>query len=376
MRRVPIRLKLLVALAVPLLALGVVTVFEVLQASRQADDVRAQTELARATIGAQPLITALQRERQWAALDLVGRAEGLGLPASGYGGTRAATDDARRAFEASLARGPIAVAAAYLPAVARLDALARLRVDVDAAARPGGDDGLRTSMAVSGRYGMLISSLLDVGSRIALAVDDSELRRGAELADTAARQGEVLAGMLDDVLVLGLGSSRGIDRPGEMATVALDQDAFRANTAVLTRAGGRYRAVARREFPFELTDTVNAVVDGALTRHTVAPGRVVAVMRTGPAAGYGAYQDALASAVAARAGELNGAAAGRTRGFLALAALVLGAAAALTWLVSRSITRPLRSLTQQAKDMAEHRLPDAVIDILETPLGDDVAVPH
>jgi hypothetical protein len=150
-RRVPIRLKLLVALAVPLLALGVVTVFEVLQASRQADDVRVQTELARATIGAQPLITALQRERRWAALDLVGRAEGLGLPASGYGGTRTATDDARRAFELSLARGPVAVAAAYAPTVARLDALARLRVDVDAAAGPGGDDGLRTSMAVSGR---------------------------------------------------------------------------------------------------------------------------------------------------------------------------------------------------------------------------------
>ena len=47
----------------------------------------------------------------------------------------------------------------------------------------------------------------------------------------------------------------------------------------------------------------------------------------------------------------------------------------VTWLVSRSITRPLRSLTRQAKEMAERRLPEAVIDILETPLGDDVTVP-
>jgi signal transduction histidine kinase len=44
--------------------------------------------------------------------------------------------------------------------------------------------------------------------------------------------------------------------------------------------------------------------------------------------------------------------------------------------VSRSITRPLRSLTRQAKEMAERRLPDAVLDILETPLGDDVQVPQ
>ena len=47
----------------------------------------------------------------------------------------------------------------------------------------------------------------------------------------------------------------------------------------------------------------------------------------------------------------------------------------MTWLVSRSITRPLRSLTQQAKSMAENRLPAAVTDILETPLGEDVTVP-
>ena len=53
----------------------------------------------------------------------------------------------------------------------------------------------------------------------------------------------------------------------------------------------------------------------------------------------------------------------------------LGVAFVVTWLVSRSITKPLRSLTRQAKEMAERRLPDAVIDILETPLGDDVQVP-
>src|SRR5919198_2020161 len=56
--------------------------------------------------------------------------------------------------------------------------------------------------------------------------------------------------------------------------------------------------------------------------------------------------------------------------------MTLVLATALVWLVSRSITRPLRSLTKQAKEMAEHRLPDAVLDILETPLGDDVDVPQ
>ena len=65
----------------------------------------------------------------------------------------------------------------------------------------------------------------------------------------------------------------------------------------------------------------------------------------------------------------------RQRWYAALGVLTLLLATVLTWLVSRSITKPLRSLTNQAKEMAEHRLPDAVLDILETPLGDDVAMP-
>jgi K+-sensing histidine kinase KdpD len=44
-------------------------------------------------------------------------------------------------------------------------------------------------------------------------------------------------------------------------------------------------------------------------------------------------------------------------------------------LMSRSITRPLRSLTRQAKELARRRLPEAVHDVQETPLGRDVITP-
>ena len=90
---------------------------------------------------------------------------------------------------------------------------------------------------------------------------------------------------------------------------------------------------------------------------------------------YAAYQDAVADQINERSESLRDAARNRQLWFLALAFVVLGTAIVLTWLVSRSITKPLRSLTRQAKEMAERRLPDAVIDILETPLGDDVQVP-
>jgi HAMP domain-containing protein len=62
--------------------------------------------------------------------------------------------------------------------------------------------------------------------------------------------------------------------------------------------------------------------------------------------------------------------------FRALAAIAVVAAALATWLVSKSITGPLHALTRQATDMANHRLPEAVVGILETPLGDDVSVPQ
>jgi signal transduction histidine kinase len=60
--------------------------------------------------------------------------------------------------------------------------------------------------------------------------------------------------------------------------------------------------------------------------------------------------------------------------FLLTAFVTLAVAMALCWLVSRSITVPLRSLTRQATSMAHERLPAAVVEVLDTPLGEDVRV--
>jgi light-regulated signal transduction histidine kinase (bacteriophytochrome) len=55
-------------------------------------------------------------------------------------------------------------------------------------------------------------------------------------------------------------------------------------------------------------------------------------------------------------------------GALALALLV-------TWLVARSITRPLVDLAREATDMAHRHLPESVRSVLATPVDEDVAVP-
>src|SRR3546814_15285992 len=51
-------------------------------------------------------------------------------------------------------------------------------------------------------------------------------------------------------------------------------------------------------------------------------------------------------------------------------------AALVTFLASRSITRPLRSLRTQDDTMANQTLPTAVRQILETPPGEDVVIPE
>jgi signal transduction histidine kinase len=59
-----------------------------------------------------------------------------------------------------------------------------------------------------------------------------------------------------------------------------------------------------------------------------------------------------------------------------VAALVVVGAALAGWAVTRSITRPLSALTRQARDMAHRQLPTAVAEIVDAPLGADIALPH
>ena len=120
MRRVPIRVKLAAALAVPLIAMGLVTVIEVASVAEEASDVRAQTDLATATIGPKGLITALQNERNFVSANLVGVDESLEMVVAGYEETRADTDDASVEFVNGLGS---AAQRAYSPA---LDGLAEV----------------------------------------------------------------------------------------------------------------------------------------------------------------------------------------------------------------------------------------------------------
>jgi hypothetical protein len=156
LRRLPIRTKLAVALAVPLLALIAVTVLEVVKTSSEVDDIGRQTDLARSAIGPSGIITALQNERTWLAVELIGSQGQVTVPVEGYDETRAQTDEAIESFRDDVRQRSGNVAEVFQEPLAGLDALADVRNDVDASTQPRDPTNIEFAGQIFDRYTELI----------------------------------------------------------------------------------------------------------------------------------------------------------------------------------------------------------------------------
>ena len=234
MRRIPIRLKLAVALSVPLIAMGLVTMIEVISVNREATEVGQQTQLATAAVGPKGFITALQNERNFASADLVGVDADLPMAILGYPESRGAADEALAEFEAELDGLTDSARAAYAPALEGLAALEQLRADIDVeAAKPNRSlQNIGFTTGIFDRYTDVIEPFFGGMSRISIAMDDPELRQGAELMEVVTRQLETVPQLANDLIMpatvsTGPGDTAGINSPSEIATLAERQDTFR-----------------------------------------------------------------------------------------------------------------------------------------------------
>jgi len=187
MRRIPIRMKLAAALAVPLIGLFFITVVEVAETAADVDDVRAQTALARASVGPSGVITAIQNERTWAVVEMIGQENAVQAPVEGYEETRRLTDEAITGFRDTLQGGSEVAGQAYAEAVGNLDDLVGLRASIDANTAPRDIGNVTDANDAYQRYLALIRPFLDANSRVALAIDDAELRQATSLVDTTTR---------------------------------------------------------------------------------------------------------------------------------------------------------------------------------------------
>jgi signal transduction histidine kinase len=377
-RRIPIRIKLAAALAIPIMALLLVSVLEVAQSARAADEVAQQTELATASIGPGGLITALQNERNYGSVWLLGFENALELPVTSYEQATAATDASIAEFRAEIAKRGGDVERTYSPTLDQVDAqLAGLRSTVTGFQGERGLNNTPTTEPFYLGYTTLIDGLFQSNGQVALAVDDSTLRRGVELTDLASREIEATSRLVRVFLLAGVSGK--LDTPDEIGGAAGLLGQYEADLATVQQlAVGRYQAPAAKAIDDVKRSGFLDLSHKALATAGQEPVPIndfTASVSRKDDEGWNGFRTAVNGELHARADELNADAARSQKLYLALAGLAVVVAFLVTWLVSRSITRPLRSLTRQAKEMAERRLPEAVIDILETPLGDDVTVP-
>jgi len=383
--RLPIRIKLAIALAVPLVAMGLVTLAEVISLSREARQVRDQTDLAAAMIGPNGLITALQNERTYASAYPVGVEQQLTLDVVGFAETRADTDDAMDRFEEELDRRGEAARAAYTAALSRLEDLPELRAQVDAGANAPERTMARIEVSTDFfiAYTDMIEPFFGGMTQLSIAMDDPELRQGARLIEVVTHQLEDTSQLANALALPAIVATTdddapGFDLPAEIAEVARLHTGFMRQADELRNADGAYAGVAEEFYPAEFTQVLDETSKQALDTGQIDVATLIAGLDTpeGEENAYVGYRNALAGALQDRADELNATASSREQRFGLLVVVTLGTAVVLTVIVSLSITRPLRSLTRQAKDMANRRLPHAVSEILETPFGEDVVVPE
>src|SRR5262245_57741461 len=379
-RRIPIRIKLAAALAIPITALLLVSLLEVIQSAKASDEIQEQTTLAETSIGPGGLITVLQNERNYGAVWLLGSENALQLPVSSFEEAVADTDASLAQFQQEIDQLGGSVKETYQPSVDKINAnLADLRNIVTSYTGERGQNNTATSEPLYIGYIDMIDSLSEANGQVALAVDDSTLRRGVEVTDLASREIENAGRIIRVFLLAGVGDDGKLSTPQEIGEAAGLIGQYDTNLATVHQlAVGRYEAPATKALD-EIA--ASGFVDLAHTglanagQQPVEVGRFLESVSREDDEGWNGFRTAVNDRIQERAAELRDEAARSQQLYMGLAVVAIVVALLVTWLVSRSITRPLRSLTRQAKEMAERRLPEAVIDILETPLGDDVTVP-
>ena len=374
-RRIPIRAKVAGALTVPLLALVVVAGIGASTNARTATRVMGQADLATASIGHAGLISALQNERNLGLVDMLGLTGRLELDVADTTAARSQTDAAVTALHHEITGQDDTVREDWAAALGSLGALDEVRAAVDGV-RGAGAEARESAHEAFAAYTDMIRTLFASHDRFSVVVDNPALRQGDDLVHYSSHASDASAQLVEVLLYLG-SSPGGIDEPGEAARVAeVARDVTRNNDVVRTKGTGPYADAAATLLDSRRVVGLADYAQRAIDTGTVDPDALLATAPLGPDGGYTAFRDEVAEVLHAEAAQLGAEADQRRRWYVGAAVGALGAAALAAWLVSRSITRPLRRLSEEAGAMASYRLPAAVQDILDAPGGQDLEVPE
>jgi signal transduction histidine kinase len=376
-RRIPIRIKVAAALALPLAGLVVAAAIGASATTSMTDSVTRQTSLAGASVGHAGLIGALQDERNLALLGMLGLTDALTLEITDTPTARERTDAAATALHHSIEGQQDRLREDYADALGSLVDLPALRQQADAAAAAPGLGNREAAHAVFAGYTRIVSTLFASHDRFSLEVVDPEIRQGDDLVHYGSHATDAVAQLVERMIYVGTGPG-GVDRPAEAAEIAsLRRDVDRNNSAVQVRGVGPYAAAAEELAANPRVEALPGAVDRVVSEAPfVDPRALLAVTPLGPEGGYPSFRDDVVAVLDDRAADLKADAEARRRLYVGGALGLVVLALVIAWLVSRSITRPLRDLSVKARAMANYRLPVAVQDILDAPSGEDLVVPE
>jgi len=376
---VPIRIKLALALVVPTCALVFTASYQYLDIAQKTDATKHQTRLAAAADGPTGLILALQNERNFSIVELISQDGLVTLPVTSYDQAYSETDSALTGFREQLEGGDDEVTAAYDPAVENLDALEALR------SRIRGFSGEKTIVNLEAvnfaseaftEYSALIEPFFAGTTQIADAIDDLDLRQGALLIDQTARQAEVVGQLGRNVILYAVASEGGINTNEEITTISsLWGRTQRYYTSIALALTGEYA-----DLPYDSIEHffagLHQHIDPALETGQLDVAGILDTLDVPNEDSYNGLRGKVADRLTELADERNAEAANRQRFTLLVLLLTVAFAVGAVTLASLSITRPLRSLRAQADRMARRDLPEAVSEVLTTPLGEDVPTPE
>ncbi|HYZ98009.1 MAG TPA: nitrate- and nitrite sensing domain-containing protein, partial [Acidimicrobiales bacterium] len=190
----------------PLLALLVAAALEVIQAAAEARDVRDERELVEGSIGPASLLSRLEDERNAAGVWMLGAEEDFALPVEDNAEARAATDASVAEFRSQVLGLGGDVEEAYAPALDGLDQqLGEVRDQIEAFDQDRNLGNIEVASETFDAYTALMNPFFEANVRVARAIDDTELRQGAELVDLSSRQTNLIAILTRDLLLAGIG---------------------------------------------------------------------------------------------------------------------------------------------------------------------------
>lgn len=362
LRRLKVRGRLMLVIAVPLVLLLLVAVPEVVQRWDRATSADGAADLTRAATDITATVDALQQERVLSAALRAGAAEQV---AQALADQRLVTDAEIERGTAALARaGALSSGLAEVAATAtgRLAGLDDVRTQTDRA---------RSIVPWVDPFAPLVDALLVVQEGLGSAVADTGVGNALVQAALLARSTDAAAAQTAQVAAAAAwGELRG-DQSGILTDLRADELAYR--TAYLAATAASTRVERRAEVNQRDVTNAGRVVDEVLADGDVSSaGPLLRWLDTGTR-----RQVALGEVEAARAADglreavdLGQASRQESTAYLALAGVGLLLALSLALLAARSITRPLRRLTDAADHLAEERLP-RLVDALRHPGDDD-----